>query len=366
MGRINFISLGIGKKTFHGLILLFTSLILLFGCGERQILTQTSSVLTGADLLLSEKFELIKNKKIGIVTNHTAVLSNGVHLVDTLFARNDVEIIKLFGPEHGIRGDAPDGHTITDGTDTKTGIQVISLYGKLRKPTPEMLSEIEVLIFDIQDVGARFYTFISTMYYAIQAAAENNIPIVILDRPNPINGKTVAGPMLDTNFKSFVGITELPIQHGMTVGELAQFFNRTEILETEKLAELIIGKMQNWKREFYYDDCNLKWIKPSPNMPDLKTAIAYPGLCLIEGTNISEGRGTYSPFLIIGSPFIDSQDVISEMKNYNLDGVTISDTSFTPISIPNMSTSPKYLDENCNGISINITDRNLFKPILLT
>ncbi|MCB0748564.1 MAG: DUF1343 domain-containing protein, partial [Ignavibacteriae bacterium] len=182
----------------------------------------------------------------------------------------------------------------------------------------------------------------------------------------PINGKTVAGPMLDTNFKSFVGIAELPIQHGMTVGELAQFFNRTEILETEKSAELIIIKMQNCKREFYYDDCNLKWIKPSPNMPDLKTAIAYPGLCLIEGTNISEGRGTYSPFLIIGSPFIDSQDVISEMKNYNLDGVTISDTSFTPISIPNMSTSPKYLDENCNGISINITDRNLFKPIDFT
>jgi len=352
------------KKLFEFVIILSVFINSIIGCSfeEKKIIY----VQTGADIILSEQFELIKNKKLGIITNHTAILSNGVHLVDTLYALDNVKIISLFGPEHGIRGDVPDGQSINDSIDTKTGIPTHSLYGSIKKPTKKMLNEIDILIFDIQDVGARFYTFISTMYYSIQSAAENNIPIIILDRPNPINGLKVDGPMLDSNFKSFVGIAELPIQHGMTVGELAKYFNRTEILGTEKPAQLTVVKMKNWNREFYFEDCNLPWIKPSPNMPRVNTAFVYPGLCLIEGVNISEGRGTYSPFLLIGSPYINSEEVINEMQKYNLDGCILKDTSFIPVEIPNMASSPKYKNEQCDGISINITDRKIFEPIDFT
>jgi len=352
--------MAIGKKIFQ-LIILISISILNWNCSSPEI--KSNSVKTGADILLSEKFDIIKNKSIGIVTNHTAILSNGVHLVDTLYHRTDVKIIRLFGPEHGIRGDAPDGQSINDSVDVKTGLPVQSLYGKIRKPTPPMLKNIDVLLFDIQDVGARFYTFISTMFYTIQAASENNIPIIILDRPNPIGGIKVDGPVLDTNYISFVGITKLPIQHGMTVGELAKYFNQPKILRSEKPADLIVVKMKNWKREYYFNDCNLKWIKPSPNMPDLETAIVYPGLCLIEGTNISEGRGTYSPFLLSGSPFINSEAVISEMQNYNLDGVLLKASTFTPEEIPHMASSPKYENELCNGIFVKVTKRKVFKPV---
>ncbi len=349
----------INKKLFRTVITVFFILTSV-GCGNAE---NSNQVYTGADILLSEKFSLIKNKRLGIVTNHTALLKNGTHLVDTLFARDDVEIVTLFGPEHGIRGNAPDGHSIQNGTDVKTGLPVISLYGKIRKPTKEMLQNIDVLIFDIQDVGARFYTFISTMFYAIQSAAENNIPIIILDRPNPINGINVNGPILDPKFKSFVGIAEIPIRHGMTVGELALFFNRTEVLNTEKTADLKIIKMKNWQRNFFFDDCELKWIKTSPNIPNLETAIVYPGLCLLEGTNISEGRGTYSPFIQFGSPFINSEDVINELNNLGIDGCELISTKFTPKEIKNMASSPKYEGELCNGIKINLKDRNLFVPI---
>ncbi|MCB9219954.1 MAG: DUF1343 domain-containing protein [Ignavibacteriales bacterium] len=350
------------KKFSKHLVLLFL-LVQIFGCEEK--IETIDQVRTGADILISEKLDLVKNKNLGIVTNHTAILSNGVHLVDSLHKIPEIKINALFGPEHGIRGDAADGSIIEDGKDVKTGIPVFSLYGRIRKPTPEMLENIDLLIFDIQDVGARFYTFISTMYYAIQTASENNIPILILDRPNPINGIDVSGPMLDTNFTSFVGITILPIQHGMTVGELALYFNQPQILRTKRPANLEVIKMQNWKREYYYDDCKLKWISPSPNMPNLSTAIVYPGLCLIEGINISEGRGTYSPFLMIGSPYINSSDVIKEISKADLDGFTLKDTIFTPVEIPKMALSPKYENELCNGIFISVTDRKTFKPIEL-
>jgi uncharacterized protein YbbC (DUF1343 family) len=335
--------------------------IILVNCSNSQSLKKT--VQSGADLLVSENLNLIENKKLGIITNHTGILSNGTHLVDTLYSIKNIKISSLFGPEHGIRGDAPDGHTIQDGNDSKTGLPVYSLYGKTRKPTKEMLADVDVLLFDIQDIGARFYTFISTMYYGIQAAAENNIPIIILDRPNPIGGNIVEGPVLSEEFKSFVGISEIPIRHGMTVGELALYFNQKEILGTPEIAELQIIKMKNWDRDSYFDETNLPWLPPSPNMPDLETALVYPGLCLLEGTNISEGRGTNSPFLQFGSPFINSQNVIDQLLNLRTDGCELTATEFTPVAIPNKSMFPKYLDEKCNGIKIKITDRNKFKPI---
>ncbi len=349
------------------LLKLIVLLLIIFGiaagCRDKEKIIDSNSVKTGADLLLSENFELIKNKSVGIVTNHTGLLSNGIHIVDTLFNRDDVNVKVLFGPEHGIRGDAPDGLTIKDGFDSKTGLPVYSLYGKIRKPTPEMLSGVDVLVFDIQDIGARFYTFISTMFYTIQAGAENNIPVIILDRPNPIGGLEVEGPICADELFSFVGIAPIPIMHGMTVGELANFFNGEKLLGEGLSADLKIVKMKNWERKFYYDDCGLTWIKPSPNMPSLETAIIYPGMCLIEGTNVSEGRGTYSPFLRIGAPYINKEELFDKMTEYSLNGIKFYPISFEPVSIPNMSASPKYENEICGGLSFEITDRENFDPV---
>ncbi len=324
---------------------------------------QDQKVFTGADILLSDSIHLIANKNIGIVTNHTGVLSNGVHIVDTLNSLKNVNITVLFGPEHGIRGDAPDGHSISDGKDSKTGIQVYSLYGKTRKPTKEMLKNVDVLIFDIQDIGARFYTYISTMFYSIQAAAENNIPILILDRPNPINGNMVEGQVTEENYLSFVGIAKMPIAHGMTTGELALFFNEENLIDPKQKADLTVIKLTGWNREMYYDETGLNWLKPSPNMPFLETAIVYPGMCLIEGTNISEGRGTQSPFLKIGSPYINPNELIDKLNSYSLTGIEYKPIKYTPVEIPNMASKPKYENKLCKGIELKVTDRNKFDAV---
>ncbi len=328
-----------------------------------QPATGPDRVLVGADKLLSDRYDLIKGKNIAIVTNHTAVLSSGVHLVDTLFARNDVTISALFGPEHGIRGDAPDGLAIKDGTDAKTGIPVYSLYGKTRKPTREMLKDTDVILFDIQDIGARFYTFISTMYYTIEAAADFGIPLIILDRPNPIGGIKVDGPIRSGDLKSFVAIAPIPVVHGMTVGELALMFNEESMIGSDKKADVTVVKARNWQRGFYYDDCGLEWINPSPNMNSLNTALVYPGMCLIEGVNVSEGRGTFTPFLKIGAPYIDSDALITELSNFGIEGIEISPISFSPKSIDNMSVNPKYKNEICYGIELNLTDREKFESL---
>jgi len=328
-----------------------------------NISAQKVNITLGADQLLSEKIDLVENKSIGIITNHSATLSNGVHLVDTLFSLQNVNVVALFGPEHGIRGDAPDGHTIKDGFDSKTNIPVYSLYGKTRKPTKEMLSGIDVLIFDIQDIGARYYTFISTLYYSLIAAAENNIPMIVLDRPNPINGVMVDGPLRTEELKSFVAIAPIPIQHGMTIGELALMFNSEGWLGESLTSDLTIVKMNGWQRELFYDDYNLNWINPSPNIPSLNTAILYPGTCLLEAVNVSEGRGTHSPFLTLGAPYLDSNELEIEMNHYDHNGLEITPITFTPISIENMSTSPKYKDIECYGISINVTDKHEVKAL---
>ncbi|MCX8009856.1 MAG: DUF1343 domain-containing protein, partial [Ignavibacteria bacterium] len=290
---------------------------------------------------------------------------SGEHIVDFLHKTKKVTIKAIFGPEHGFRGDIPDGRSIENFQDEKTGIQVYSLYGKVRKPTPEMLDGIEVLIFDIQDVGARFYTYISTLSNCLEAAAENKIKFIVCDRPNPIGGLEVDGPILKSHLKSFVGIQPIPIQHGMTIGELAKMFNEELWLENKVKADLEIITVKNLTRNMLFDETGLKWIKPSPNMVNLDAAILYPGLCLIEGTNISEGRGTQNPFLWIGAPYIESEKLISELNKYHLPGITFNPIEFTPQSIPNMSTSPKYKDTKCYGIEIRITDREKVEAVKL-
>lgn len=349
----------LNKFKYFSIISLFVTLYMF----PYNLLSQDVNVTVGADILVSDSLHLIQNKKLGIITNHSAVLNNGVHLVDTLFNLDEIEIAALFGPEHGIRGDAPDGHAIKDGVDSKTNIPVYSLYGKIRKPTKEMLNKVDILIFDIQDIGARYYTFISTLYYSIIAAAENDIPIIILDRPNPINGIVVDGPIRTEEFKSFVAIAPIPIQHGMTIGELAFMFNNEEWLGDKLKANLTVIKMVGWNRELFLDECDLPWINPSPNIPSLNTAILYPGMCLLEGINVSEGRGTYSPFLTFGAPYINSKELLTELNTIQHPGLELSKTKFIPKSIKNMSTNPKYKDQNCNGISIKVVDKQKIKSL---
>jgi uncharacterized protein YbbC (DUF1343 family) len=325
--------------------------------------SQNNNFQFGADQLLSDYFHLIKNKKLGIVTNHSAVLSDGVHLVDKLHSINEVKITALFGPEHGIRGDNPAGETVENGIDQKTGIRIYSLYGKDRKLTKEMLKDVDVLIFDIQEVGARFYTYISTLFYTVQTAAENNIPLIILDRPNPINGIYLDGPIRKPELNSFVGIAPIPIVHGMTVGELAKYFVGEKLIGHKLDFDLTIIKMKNWDRNLFYDSFRSSWLKPSPNIPSLDAAIVYPGTCLLEGTNVSEGRGTKEPFLMIGAPFINSNELAEELGNKNIEGVAFEPISFTPNEISGVVSIPKYNNEMCNGIKIKLADRNKFESV---
>ncbi len=343
------------KKIFVFLLIVAVSSI--FAINYKQKIT----VLTGADILVSEKLDLIKGKKIGLVVNHSSLLSNGKHLVDALYENKEIKIVALFGPEHGFRGDTTG--EIDNTVDKKTGIPVFSLYGKTYKPTNEMLQGIEVLIFDIQDVGARFYTYISTLGHVMEAAAENNINVIVLDRPNPITGLYIDGPITDESFKSFVAYAPIPISHGLTVGELANMYNEKEWLNNKIKANLTVIKMKGWKRNLWYDETNLMWIKPSPNMPTINTAIVYPGTCLFEGTNVSEGRGTEKPFEYIGATWMNSKKIISELKKIKLQGVSFEANQFTPQWYSYNSKPPKYHNEKCNGIFVKVNNRNRFESV---
>lgn len=321
-----------------------------------------AQIKNGADLLLSENQKLIAGKKIGLVCNHTSLLSDGTHLADVLLNQTNVKLKAIFTPEHGFKGSAEAGEHIDYKNNLYKEVPIISLYGKDRKPSKENLKDVDILIFDIQDVGARFYTYISTMFYVLEAAGENNIPVIILDRPNPIGGKYVDGPVLDNEFKSFVGIAEIPVTHGMTVGELAKLFVGEKRITNSDKVSLNIIKCKNWNREIPVKFVS-KWISPSPNINLLETAIVYPGTCLFEGTNISEGRGTKFPFLQIGAPFINSEDVIKKLELLNTDGAKVTPVSFVPTDIEGMATNPKYKNETCNGIKIEITDNENFESV---
>jgi len=335
-------------------ILVFISLIFCSQLGYSQFRL-------GNDKLIHENLDLIKNKRIGIVANHTSVLSNGEHIVDYLFQKN-IKIVAVFGPEHGFRGDAPAGEKIETTIDEKTGITIYSLYGKINKPTSEMLKGIEIMIFDIQDVGARFYTYISTLYLVMEACAENNIPLIVCDRPNPLNGELVDGPVLQENLISFVGIAPMPVQHGLTIVELAKFYEDVILQKRKIKPDIIVFTMEGWKRSNYYDQINLSWIKPSPNIVNLETAIVYPGTCFLEATNVSEGRGTYEPFLTFGAPFINSQVLIDELKKYNFP-IELNEIKFIPVDLEGMAKNPKYKNQVCNGVKIKVTNREKFEPV---
>ncbi len=343
-----------GKKfLFRHLIILF---VFLFS------LNLNAQIVNGADLLFSENLDLINGKNVGVICNHTSLLSDGTHLVDALLNQKNIKINAIFTPEHGFKGAAKAGEAVEYKNNFYKGVPIISLYGKDKKPSAEVLKDIDVLIFDIQDVGARFYTYISTLYYILEAAGENNKTVIILDRPNPIGGTYVDGPVLDEKYKSFVGIAPIPITHGMTIGELANYFVGEKLVSGLKSNSLKIIKCKNWHREIpkeFYQ----KWIAPSPNINFFETAFVYPGTCLLEGTNISEGRGTEFPFLQIGAPFLNSKEIIDKLNLLKVDGVELQAVTFIPEDIESMATNPKFKDYSCNGIKLKITDPYKFEPV---
>jgi uncharacterized protein YbbC (DUF1343 family) len=318
------------------------------------VATCPAAVRTGLDNVGLHR-DLFAGKRVGIIANHTSYNSDGKHVVDVLRAMPGVRVVALFGPEHGFRGIEEAGATIDSQTDAATGLPIHSLYGSTRKPTPRMLADVDVLVFDIQDVGARFYTYLYTMSLAMEAAGECGKRFVILDRPNPLGGVQIEGSVLEPAFATFVGLYPIPVRYGMTVGELAKMINGEGWLTKGVKADLTVVPLTGWKRGMWYDQTGLRFIKPSPNMPDLETATLYPGLCLLEGTNLSEGRGTPKPFRQFGAPWIDANALATRLNALALPGLRFAPTSFTPAS-------SKHQGQPCHGVEITLVDRNSLEP----
>ncbi|HXF40796.1 MAG TPA: exo-beta-N-acetylmuramidase NamZ domain-containing protein [Blastocatellia bacterium] len=309
-------------------------------------------VLTGIDVLERDGFKQLEGRRIGLITNHTGRDSKGRSTIDVLASAKNLKLIALFSPEHGLRG--IEDTRVGDSRDDKSGLPIYSLYEKdRRRPPAEMLKDIDTLVFDIQDVGTRFYTYTTTCGYAIEEAARNKIKFVVLDRPNPINGYDIEGPVADKELtESFTAYHPIPVRYGMTIGELAMLFNS----ERKIGADLSVIRMEGWRRADYYDGTALTWVNPSPNMRSLTEALLYPGIGLLETTNISVGRGTDTPFEVIGAPWIDGQRLAEALNRVGLAGVRFVPVKFTP-------KSSKFADEECGGVNIVITDRGSFRSV---
>jgi uncharacterized protein YbbC (DUF1343 family) len=298
----------------------------------------------------------LRGARVGALLHPASVSSKLEHASRVLERYNDdlFRLVAFFGPQHGFLGQTQDNMMEWKSYEhPRLRIPVYSLYAEHREPTAEMLQDLDVLLVDLQDIGARYYTFIWTMYLCMRACEKNGVAMVVLDRPNPINGISVEGPLLDPHYRSFVGLHLIPVRHGKTIGELAQQFRD----EAFPKCELSILAMKNWKRQMWFDETGLQWVMPSPNMPTLDTATVYPGMCLLEGTNISEGRGTTRPFEIFGARFIDPEKLSSELNALNLPGVFFRENYFQP-------TFHKFAGELCGGAQIHVTDRDEFRPFL--
>jgi uncharacterized protein YbbC (DUF1343 family)/CubicO group peptidase (beta-lactamase class C family) len=308
-------------------------------------------VSAGIDVLRADRFGALNGKRVGLVTNHTGLARDGATTIDLLFSAKEVKLVALFSPEHGIRGTLDD--KVASGTDEKTGLLIHSLYGETRRPTPAMLEGLDVLVIDLQDIGARFYTYMTTMAYVMEEAAKRRLPVIVLDRPNPINGFQIEGPALDKGLLGFTGyFPAMPIRHGLTVGELARLFNG----ENKIGAELTVIEARNWERDRWFDETGLPWINPSPNMRNLIQATLYPGIGAIETTNLSVGRGTDTPFEQIGAPWIDGPALSDALNARRIPGIRFYPIRFTP-------TSSKYAGEACQGVFLIVTDRAALRPV---
>ncbi|ABW02714.1 exo-beta-N-acetylmuramidase NamZ family protein [Caldivirga maquilingensis] len=295
----------------------------------------------------------LRDRKVGVVTNHSGYYPGRGHLIDLLI-ENGVKVEAIFTPEHGLRGLLPAGESYSD--ESYKGIPVYSLYGPRRKPPVNILKELNAVIYSIQDVGVRFYTYISTLYYTLEAAGEAGVKVIVLDNPNPLTGTVVEGPILEAALRSFVGIWSIPIRYGLTAGELAMLFNN----EANLKAEVEVIKLDDWRRGMWFDETGLPWVKPSPAIVDLNSALMYPGIGLFEGTNVNEGRGTDEPFRVIGAPWLNNVKLIDEASQLGLRGVDL-----TPIEYRPLGTGVKYNGEECRGVEITVKDRESLRPVKL-
>jgi uncharacterized protein YbbC (DUF1343 family) len=320
--------------------------------------TSRASALTvrvGIETFLADVPPALRGKRVGLITNHTGIDGSGTPDIDLIAKHKELKLVALLAPEHGIRGTVEAGETIVDETDPKTGVPVYSLYlSEDRDPTPEMLKDVDVLIYDLQEVGGRTWTYVSTMALAMQAAAKKGIPFVVLDRPNPIGGEIVEGALLDPKFKSFVGMYPIPARHGMTVGELATLFNRKYGIG----ANLIVARVANWRRSQWFDETGLPWVNPSPNLRSFAALMSYPGSVYFEGTNLTEGRGTDRPFEQIGAPWLDAQKVARVMNERRLPGVR-----FEAITMSVLPTAAKHKGQTIPAIRFAVTDRRTYRPV---
>jgi uncharacterized protein YbbC (DUF1343 family)/CubicO group peptidase (beta-lactamase class C family) len=309
-----------------------------------------TQVLTGIDVLARDNFKQLAGLRIGLVTNQTGRDRSGHSTIDVLHKAANVKLVALFSPEHGIRGVADEN--VSDSKDEQTGLPIYSLYGETRRPKPEQLKDLDALVFDIQDIGTRFYTYMSTLGYVMEEAPKAKLPVFVLDRPNPIGGLEVEGPIADADKLSMIAYHRIPVRHGMTIGELAKLFNKERNLG----CDLRVIEMTGWRRTMWFDETNLLWVNPSPNMRSLNEATLYPGIGLLETTNVSVGRGTDTPFELVGAPWIDGQQLASYLNARRIAGVRFVPVRFTP-------TTSVFKGEECSGINIIITDRDRFRPV---
>ncbi len=313
--------------------------------------TALVKVRLGSEKLLASG--ALKNQRVGVVSNPASVDARYQHIVDTLAISRDVTLSAIFGPQHGFRSDVQDNMVeTTHSRDARRAVPVYSLYSETREPTAEMVKGLDAMVVDLQDVGSRIYTFIYTMANCLRAGKKHGVPVIVCDRPNPIGGMALGGPMLVKGFESFVGQFPIPMRHGMTIGELARFFNEACGIG----ADLTVVPMDNWRRSMHYDETGLPWVMPSPNMPTLETAVVYPGTVLFEGTNVSEGRGTTRPFELIGAPWVDPESLADKLAAHQLPGVYFRTAVFEP-------TFQKHTKHPCGGCQIHVLDRNEYLAV---
>jgi uncharacterized protein YbbC (DUF1343 family) len=338
-----------------GLLLLPGLVLLPAGCeADGQ---EPHPVRPGIQVLVQDSLHLVEGRRVGLVTNHTGILPAGngtASSIDLLHEHPEVELVALYSPEHGIRGTAEAGELVDHDVDQRTGLPVHSLYGETRRPTPAMLEGVEVLLFDIQDIGTRYYTYIYTMALAMAAAGEAGIPFVVLDRPNPVGGEAVQGNVLDPDWATFVGMYPIPMRHGMTPGELAILFRDRFGVQ----AELHVVPADGWRRSMLFPDTELPWVPPSPNMPDLESALHYPGTCLFEGTNLSVGRGTARAFQWVGAPWLEGEELARRLEDRGMPGVRFEAVRFTPRN----PGDGKFDGVELEGVRLVVEDPAVYDP----
>lgn len=315
---------------------------------------QQKQIKLGLERFISERAKLFSKLRIGLICNQASVNHQFQHAADLFFFNDDINLVALFGPQHGIRGDVQDNMIETShAIDKLTGLPIYSLYSETREPTEEMLLNVDAVAFDLQDIGGRVYTFIYTMANAMRACARLGKKFIVLDRPNPIGGAAVEGNLLQSGHESFVGQFPIPMRHGLTVGELALFFNR----EFGIHCELEVVEMESWERADFYDETDAPWVMPSPNMPTVDTTVVFPATVYFEGTQVSEGRGTTRPFEIVGAPFVESDVYADALKSLNLPGVVFRPVNFLP-------TFQKHSNQTCGGVFLHVVNREAFEPVI--